>query len=678
VPGSASARVLASLALALAGAFAAAGLALRASVRPRAELVLVNGTEPRTLDPGLMTGAPEGRIADAIFEGLMVRDPRTLRPAPGVARSVEVSPDGLGYVFELRPEARWSDGEPVTAPDFVASWRRLLDPATGSEYAYILYPIRYAEAYHAHAPAAEALEGPVREALAALRREAKQGVPAARWQRFAAEQRLAERARGAAEPSLRELLERRAGRVSDAELARADLALARAAGALRASAEEARRRFGVDAGAFARDARTLVVELRAATPYFLELTAFFPTYPVPSRLVAAHPDDWFLPGRIVSNGPFELVEWRVGERIRLERSRGYWGRDAVRLASVDLLPIENATTALNLYLAGDVDWLPGTYPPDLVDEIRRRPDFYAGPGMVIYYYRFQCARPPFDDARVREAFALAVDREAIVRDVLRLGQLPAHHAVPPGLPGYAQPPSKLRHDPERARARLAEAGYPGGAGFPSVGILYNTSESHKQLAEVVADQLRRTLGVPVRAYNQEWQAYQASVLAGDYDLARAGWIGDYVDPNTFLDLWVSGGGNNQTGWGDPRYDAWIRAAADPASFARDPGGALARLREPDAMRALLAEVERAAGAAARREALARLRMQLLREAEAILVQEAFPILPLYFYVVSGVVRPEVEGFYAELVDDDGTRRPNLQDLHPLRAMAVRRRAAERP
>ena len=290
--------------------------------------------------------------------------------------------------------------------------------------------------------------------------------------------------------------------------------------------------------------------------------------------------------------------------------------------------------------------------------------------MVVYYYRFNCARPPFDDPRVREAFALAVDREAIVRDVLRLGQIPAYHVVPPGLPGYASPASGLRFDPERARALLAEAGYGPGRRFPPVGLLYNTAESHKQIAEVVADQLRRELGVDARAYNQEWQAYQASVLAGDYDLARAGWVGDYLDPNTFLDLWLSGGGNNQTGWGDPRYDAWIRAAGDVERFAAAPGPLLGALREPEAMRALLADVEGARGAGPRAAALGRVRMQLFREAEALLVQEAFPILPLHFYVVSGLVAPRVGGFHSELEGDDGTRRPNLQDLHPLRGMWI--------
>jgi oligopeptide transport system substrate-binding protein len=235
--------------------------------------------------------------------------------------------------------------------------------------------------------------------------------------------------------------------------------------------------------------------------------------------------------------------------------------------------------------------------------------------------------------------------------------------VPPGIPGYEPPESALGFDPERARRLLAEAGFPEGRGFPEIGILYNTHEDHRKIAELIADQLARTLGIRVVPYNQEWQSYLATVQAGDYDLARAGWIGDYVDPNTFLDLWVTNGGNNQTGWGDPLYDQLIRGASDVERFARRPlpGG----LSEPGRVAERLAALRSAEGAE-RQSAAARLRLELLREAEAILVQRAFPIIPIYFYVNSGLVAPHVEGFYTHLSDG----RPNLQDLHPLRAIAV--------
>jgi oligopeptide transport system substrate-binding protein len=403
-------------------------------------------------------------------------------------------------------------------------------------------------------------------------------------------------------------------------------------------------------------------------PYFLELTAFFPTFAVPRPLVEAHPFDWFLPGRIVTNGPFELERWRVGDRIRLRRSASYWNRDAIGVESIDALPVENSTTALNLYLTGDVDWLPD-YPGDLSDALRQRSDHYSGPAFIVYYYRVNTSRPPLDDARVRQALALAIDRETIVRDVLRLGQIAAHHIVPPGVPGYEPPPSLLGFDPERARALLAEAGFPGGEGFPEIGILYNTLESHKVIAELIADQLRRNLGIRAKPYNQEWQAYLATTLAGEYDLARAGWVGDYLDPNTFLDIWITGGGNNQTGFSDPLYDRLIRAAADVRSL-EDDASLLAEVTEPDRVRLRLDAMTNAERPAARTAAAAELRMALLREAEAILVQQEFPVIPIYFYVVKGLVKPHVRGFYSRLVQDDGTTTPNLQDLHPLRGIRL--------
>jgi oligopeptide transport system substrate-binding protein len=582
-------RPIAVLALLVAGALAVVGVTFDASSRTPADFRFVNGTEPRTLDPGLMTGEPEQRIANELFEGLTRRDPRSLRPAPGVAERWEVSKDGRAYTFHLRADARWSDGSPVTASDFAYAWRRLLDPATGSEYAYLLYGLRGARAFHAGDP-------------------------------------------------------------------------------------EVQQRFGVDAGVVAVGDRTLRVELEAPIPWFLDLTSFFSTSPLPRRVVEAHPRDWFLPGKIVSNGPFVLESWRVGDRIRLARNPHYWGRDAVTLATIDALPVESPTTALNLFLRGDVDWLPRLYPDELVDVLRERDDFYHGPGLSVYYYRLNTRRPPLDDRRVRQAIGLAIDRREITDEVLRLGQIPATAMVPPGMPGYRSPDSGFGFDVARARALLAEAGYPDGRGMREIGILYNTLDTHKKIAEVIADQLWRNLGIRATAYNQEWQSYLASMVAGDYDMGRAGWIGDYVDPNTFLDIWVTGGGNNQTGWGDPAYDALIAAAADAAAASRDPDRLLGLAVERDAVSAALAATASAHGVSARGEALAALRLELLRQAEAILVQRGFPVIPIYFYVVSGLVSPAVEGFYPELTLPDGSRAANLQDLHPLREVRVQRGA----
>jgi oligopeptide transport system substrate-binding protein len=651
-------RGLAALALAFAAAAALLALTFRASLPGRADFSFANGTEPKTLDPGRATGEPEGRIVDALFEGLTSRDPATLRPAPGVAESWAISEGGRRLVFRLRADARWSDGQPVTAHDFAFSWRRLLTPAHGAEYAYLLYGVRHGEALHLSRARAERLRGETLVAFEALAAAHPAGIPPDAWRRFLAAHDLAASLAQGGSEAMRAAAAREAGPEPRAFRS----GLLAAAAAHDALAAEAEARFGADAGAFAPDERTFVVELVAPVPYFLELTSFYPTFPVPRPLVEARPDDWFLPGRVVGNGAFVLEAWRVGDRIRLRRSPTWWGRDRVALASVDALPVENAITALNLYLTGALDWLPRT-PGDLGEKLRERPDHYGGAALSVYYYRVNTARPPLDDPRVRMALALAIDRETLVRDVLRLGQLPALHVVPPGLPGYERPASALGFDPERARALLAEAGYPGGRGLRELAILFNTLEDHRKIAELVADQLERNLGIQVTAYNQEWQSYLAAMQAGDYDLARAGWIGDYADPNTFLDLWVTNGGNNQTGWGDPLYDRCLRAAADVEAFARAPE--LAGLAEPERTRALLATLGAASGEA-RLAAAAALRLQLLREAEAILVQRAVPVIPLYFYVTSGLVSPRVAGFHAVLADG----RPNLQDVHPLRALAV--------
>jgi oligopeptide transport system substrate-binding protein len=341
----------------------------------------------------------------------------------------------------------------------------------------------------------------------------------------------------------------------------------------------------------------------------------------------------------------------------------------VHARAIDALSTEGDTTALNLYLTGAVDWLPSAYPLDLVDELRRRPDFYSNPALVVYFYRFNTTKPPFNDRRVREALNLAVDRKLIAEQVLGLGQPPATTFVPP-VAGYRPPDSGISLDVARARKLLAEAGYPDGRGFPEVGILYNTNQSHKKIAEVVADQLRKNLGIGISAYNQEWQSFLDTVRKLDYAMARASWVGDYADPNTFLDMFVTNGGNNETGFSSDVYDALIAAAADVGTFAEHPEALLARAKYPEDLKPAIATSKAAPEPAERLRAQAELRMMLFREAEAVLVRDEFPILPLYFYVVSGLVAPNVRGFYSTLHFDDGTTGPNLQDLHPLRDLWV--------
>jgi oligopeptide transport system substrate-binding protein len=666
-------RSLLGVALLFALGLFLVGLTFSASTRGRPDFRFVNGSEPKTLDPTTLTGEPEGRIAGGLFEGLTRLDARTLRPVPGVAERWDISADGKRYVFHLRDDARWSDGRKVTAQDFCYSWRRLQDPALGSEYAYILHMVRYAEAFNTYEGSAQALEGPIGKAAAALALDAHGRVSVSTFRAFASKVQLQASIKGTPDPWLQDLLAATEPTLDSAGVTRLVTALREEGKRRRAAFAEAKAHFGVDGGIFAQDERTLVVELRAPTPYFLELTAFHTSYPVPRWLVEApgRRDDWFLPRHIVSNGAFRLAEWRVGSAIRLERSDNYWDRKNVALRSIEALPMENMTTSLNLYLSGEVDWLPSnTYPTDLATYLRTRPDYYKGPALIVYYYRINTTRKPFDDLRVRKALNLAIDREQITKEVLALGQLPAYHFVPPGLPDYRPPEPGLRRDVAEAKRLLAEAGFPEGRGFPAFGILYNTLEAHKKLAEVIADQLRRNLGIQANAYNQEWQSYQASLMAMNYDVARAGWVGDYEDPNTFLDLWLTNGGNNRTGWGDPVYDRLLAAAADVEAFMAAPEGLLGRLRDPDAARALLREVKEAPTTDEHLKKAALLRLLLLREAEGLLLDRGLPLIPVYFYVISGLTKPKVKGFYSQLETADGETRSNPRDIHPLSEIRI--------
>jgi oligopeptide transport system substrate-binding protein len=477
--------------------------------------------------------------------------------------------------------------------------------------------------------------------------------------------------KGTPNPKLRAFLIRPDGDMNAEELRELRAELLHEGARRRALYLEAERRFGVDAGVYAKDDHTLVVELVAPTPYFLELTTFYPFYPVPRWAVERSPRDWFVPGKVVGNGAYTLAAWHVGDLIRLERSATYWGKNEVKLASVDALAMENMTTALNVYLTGELDWIPsGYYPQELGPELKKRADFYSGPALILYMYRINCTRKPFDDVRVRKALNLAIDRELITKDVLALGQLPATHAVPPGIRGYESPPSGISYDVVQAKKLLAEAGFPDGKGFPRFGILYNTMEAHKKLAEVVADQLRRNLNIDAVAYNQEWQSYQASTSSMDYDISRYGWVGDYEDPNTFLDTWQTNGGNNRTGWGSVVYDRLLEAASDVDKFVEAPQFLLAHAHDAKKLEQLSAELKATNDAPTRLAAMAKLRLALLAEAESIIISDDFPIIPLYSYVISGMVKPNVKGFYPTLRNADGSTRPNLRDMHPLRDIYI--------
>ena len=496
----------------------------------RADLVFVNGAEPETLDPSIITGQPEGRVVNALFEGLCAYDENG-QAVPGVAERWEVSPDGKTYSFHLRPDAKWSDGSPLTAEDFVASWKRTLTPSTGSQYNYQLYPIKHAQAF------AE-------------------------------------------------------GKLTD---------------------------FG-QVGVHAADPHTLVVELENPTPYFIQLCAFPTLHPLPVSLIEKLGDDWVKPGNLVGNGAYALESWRINDKIRLRKNPHYWDRANVALETIDVLPISDANVAFNFYASGLADLLmdKGLAPPALLEDLKKREDFHAAPFLGIYFLRYNCSKGPFTDERVRRAFSLAVDKTRIVEKITRAGELAAPGFVPPGIPGYEGTPG-LAFDPAEAKRLLAEAGYPDGKGFPNASYLYSKSELNEAIAVELQSMWRETLGVNVNLARQEWKVYLNSLSLLDYDIARSSWVGDYPDPNTFLDMFLTGGGNNRTGWSSADYDRLIAVAACELNPAQ--------------------------------------RFAILRQAEDLLVQKAVPVCPIYYYVGIQLYDPEkLGGIKANVLDEHPLRR----------------------
>jgi oligopeptide transport system substrate-binding protein len=489
-----------------------------------------NGDEPQDLDPQVVTGVPESRILESLIEGLLAPDPHDLHPVPGLAESWEISPDGLVYTFHLRANARWSNGDPVTADDFIASYRRMLTPALAAPNAFQLWYVTGAEEYNK-------------------------------------------------------------GRLTDFSRV----------------------------GFRAPDPRTFQVTLRHPTPFLLKLIATNFTWdPVPVRVIAQYgPIDqqstpWTRAGHFVGTGPFRLKEWRSNQRIVVERNPHYWDAEHVRLDGIEFLPVQDAATEERMFRAGQMD-VTETMPISKVETYRReRPqDLHIDPHAAVYFYRCNTTRPPLDDARVRRALALAVDRESLVRNVTRSGQRPAYAVSYPDNSGYTAR-AHLTGGVEEARRLLAEAGHPGGRGLAPIHLLYNTQEGHRAIAEAIQAMWRKNLGVEVELENQEWKVFLQTVHSQAYQMARAGWTADFTDPHVFLEIWVTGNGNNDTGWSNAEYDRLAAAAL-------------------------------AAGTQAERYAC-------YQKMDAILVDEC-PVIPLYYYTHAYAMSPRVHGYWNTIIDE---------------------------
>ncbi len=475
----------------------------------RSLLRLTLRSEPPTLDWSLAADGVSFEVITNIMEGLTEYD-ENLRPRPAIAERWEVSEDGKRYTFFLRPDVKWTDGKPVTAGDFVYSWRRLLDPKTGAEYAYFLYDIVNAYGYNS-------------------------------------------------------------GTIKDPYLV----------------------------GVRAKSDIVLEVDLEKPIVYFPSITTFMVTFPQRQDIIERHGYRWTEPENIVTNGPFKLSGWQHEYSLTLAANNDFYqGRPMVD--EVRMFIVNELSTALTLYETGGIEMV--NLQPEAIPFYSKSKEYINLPLLRGYYYGFNVKARPFDDVRVRRAFSMAIDRLELPR-ILKGGEIPASSWIPKGMFGYS-PDIGSKFDPEGALMLLAEAGYPNGKGFPSVTLAYDTNPVNNLIAENIQAQWKRNLNIKIDLNNQEWKVFLKRLKTDTPAIFRLGWGADYPDPDNFMTLFTTTSGNNNTGWGNKRYDELVAAA----SMERD-------------------EVKR---------------LNLYNKAQKILVEEDAPIMPLFITAQNLLIKPNVK------------------------------------
>ncbi|MCQ4807186.1 peptide ABC transporter substrate-binding protein [Intestinimonas massiliensis] len=518
------------------------------------DMAVCIASEPQTIDPALNSAVDGAIMTQHMFEGLMkwsdsghpVNEKGNMNYAAlaaGQAESYEKTDNGDGtvtYTFKIRSDAKWSDGQPVTANDFVYSWQRLANPLTAADYCYMIDMVQGYAAVNA----------------------------------------------GEADPTT--------------------------------------------LGVSAPDESTFVVNLTYDCPYFLEICAFPAAFPVRQDIIEAYGDTWTTDdnsSHYISNGPWKLAEWVHDSYIKMVPNEYHY--DAANLGpnSLTFQLMEDQNSMLAAYRSGDLQFIEDM-PVDEIAGLLASGELNIVDYIGTYYVCYQTQAAPFDNALVRQAFTLAIDSKYIVEQVTQTGQVPATGFVPAGIydadangddfrtvgGDYWDAPvddATYQANCEKARQLLAEAGYPNGEGFPTVTYLYNTSDAHKAVGEALQQMWQEELGVTVQLQNQEWNAFLETRKKGEYQIARNGWIADYNDPCSFLDMWYTGGGNNDAQYSNPEYDAMIDAAkatSDPAE-----------------------------------------RMSYFHKAEDIIIGQDWALGPIYFYTQKYMMADDISGaFYTPL------------------------------
>ncbi|OLE53026.1 MAG: hypothetical protein AUG51_15340 [Acidobacteria bacterium 13_1_20CM_3_53_8] len=581
----------------------------------------VSGSEPESLDPQIGTGQPEARIYMALYDGLCEYDPKTAGPIPSIAESWEPNQDNSEFVFHLRKNARFSNGDPITAQDFLYSFRRALSPELAARYAYIAYYIKYAEAYN---------NGSV------FVRDPRTGE-------FLLERDFSEPADNS---SNNETVSTPSGAALATESSAQNTPFHEyihsptrvtlpgdQAGRAKALAKNAKLKAAVegkefvpvkaeDIGVEAVDDYTLRVTLGQRAPFFISLMPHQLFRAVHRKTIERFHEAWTQPGNIVTSGAFKVEAWVPYDRLVVVRDPMFWDAARVQLSKIIFYPLQDNTTIMNLYKAGAVDAVQNhSVPASWLDHVRSLRDYMGAPEVTTEYYQFNTTKKPMDDVRVRRAFNMSINKVALAE--WRKVAIPWAGLTPKGIfPGYPQPAGE-GYDPQKAKQLLAEAGYRDASGnydpkkFPvdQVELTTNSEGSNVQIAEFIQAQWKQNLGITIPIKSMEFKTFLVYRANLEYKgIARSGWVGDYMDPNTFLNIFTTRTGDNGTGWYDPKYVAMINEANSMLDSQK--------------------------------------RLQLLAQAEAYLL-DAQPIIPLFSASTNWTKKPYVKGMY-----------PNPQTLHP--------------
>lgn len=536
----------------------------------------VNGGEPESLDPAISSGQPEARIYMALFEGLVEYDPKSLDAIPAIAERWDVNKDSSEFVFHLRKNARWSNGDSINAHDFIYSLRRALSPEVASRTANLAYYIKNAQAFNSGSLfvrdpqtgrfllerdlAEDAAESTVSLSQKSLGPDEREYEPGDGTELPAPDSAFHQYMHSPARLTL-----------PGSEKARTKLLAANQKLQAAVLGKELVKVTAEDVGIEAVDDYTVRISLAQPAPYFTGLAAHQLFRLVPRKAIEKYGSDWTNPANIVTCGAFKLKSWKPYNEVVVERDPMYWDAANVHLDEIRFYVSTDHPTTMNLYKVGTADAvLNHSVPHAWLDVVRPKKDFMDAAEAAITYILINVTQPPMNDLRVRRAFNMAIDKETYSKHKRTTKPLSAF--TPQGIfVGYPQPQGD-RFDPEQARKLLGEAGYPvtqkpdGSYECPKfpvaeVKLMFATHTSNKTLSEFMQAQWKQNLGITVMLNNIEFKTYMSARSKLEYKGFALGiWAADYMDPSTFLNLFLTPGGDNGSGWWDQNYADLLETA----------------------------------------------------------------------------------------------------------------------